>query len=756
MLVGRPVAMANKTVKDIAEALSSGREQRQSDTTYMACCPAHSDSSPSLSVTQTSNGKILFKCHAGCSQVAVIDALKAQGLWAGSGKTWKALRTAPEVQRNPIGMVHPRLGAPAIRWEYRNRAKQLVGYVYRFERRNNEGAVVKMEIVPLSWCVAEEDGKTEWRWKGLVEPRPLYNEHLLDERKGVEVLIVEGEKAADAASLIFPDYLVMSWQGGAEAVRRSNWACLKGRDVVLWPDADAPGLKAMSHIAEILVTEGVKLIRQVVLPPELPEGWDLADAVPEEIKLDRRAAVITAREFHPSGEAVIDKMNSELAFTILGDKGVVIWEKWSPVDKRMTFSYVNLTAVKQYYLNVSVLSGKRETPVVDYWMQHPARRSYSSVVFEPRVEVPGAFNLWRGFTHNPDNTGDWSLLEEHLRENVAQGDESLYRWVFGFFAQMVQQPLKKPGTSLAIRGEQGSGKTTIGQHVGALFRDNYVLVDDPRYVLGQFNSHMNHALLLQADEGFFAGDPRHVGRLKGLVTSSTNRIEYKGKESFEINNYLRLMVTSNSHWIMPTGFKERRFAVVDCGDGRLQDRPFFKAMEDQLLSGGYEGLLYELLNFDLSTIDIGVIPKTAALSEQKQESLDPVARFWTERLEDGEIWQGAGWEDWISCEDLYTTFIETAKNWGLSRRPTSTQFRQSLAGLLGGHELHRDRRTTKLRSDGQVTGQARVWCYGLPTLKQCQEAMGLLVGSDTFYGHEESKQDQLNIPDPMDDGDIPF
>lgn len=43
-------------------------------------CPGHSDEVPSFSVTH-GNGKILVRCHAGCSQVRVIDALKARNLW---------------------------------------------------------------------------------------------------------------------------------------------------------------------------------------------------------------------------------------------------------------------------------------------------------------------------------------------------------------------------------------------------------------------------------------------------------------------------------------------------------------------------------------------------------------------------------------------------------------------------------------------------------------------------------------------------
>ncbi|MBU6232574.1 toprim domain-containing protein, partial [Patescibacteria group bacterium] len=45
-------------------------------------CPAHDDAHASLSVSER-QGKVLVKCHAGCSQIAVIDALKRCRLWEG-------------------------------------------------------------------------------------------------------------------------------------------------------------------------------------------------------------------------------------------------------------------------------------------------------------------------------------------------------------------------------------------------------------------------------------------------------------------------------------------------------------------------------------------------------------------------------------------------------------------------------------------------------------------------------------------------
>jgi hypothetical protein len=48
---------------------------------WIACCPAHDDSMPSFSIRESGDGRTLVHCHAGCSQVQVIGALRSRDLW---------------------------------------------------------------------------------------------------------------------------------------------------------------------------------------------------------------------------------------------------------------------------------------------------------------------------------------------------------------------------------------------------------------------------------------------------------------------------------------------------------------------------------------------------------------------------------------------------------------------------------------------------------------------------------------------------
>ena len=60
---------------------------------WMAKCPAHPDKTPSLSINESADGKVLVHCHAGCSQDEVIAALRHAGLWQAADAAAVALRT---------------------------------------------------------------------------------------------------------------------------------------------------------------------------------------------------------------------------------------------------------------------------------------------------------------------------------------------------------------------------------------------------------------------------------------------------------------------------------------------------------------------------------------------------------------------------------------------------------------------------------------------------------------------------------------
>src|SRR6187455_1068159 len=86
-----------------AESLARALGGKRCGMQWLARCPAHEDRTPSLSLTDN-GGLVLWRCHAGCSQLAVRDALAARGFRLSVGDARKPIRRAmlPSVPRLQI------------------------------------------------------------------------------------------------------------------------------------------------------------------------------------------------------------------------------------------------------------------------------------------------------------------------------------------------------------------------------------------------------------------------------------------------------------------------------------------------------------------------------------------------------------------------------------------------------------------------------------------------------------------------------
>lgn len=64
--------------KELLSRLEGVRAHTHAVGRWVAKCPAHDDSTPSLSVRELDDGRVLLKCFGGCSAAAVVDAVGLQ------------------------------------------------------------------------------------------------------------------------------------------------------------------------------------------------------------------------------------------------------------------------------------------------------------------------------------------------------------------------------------------------------------------------------------------------------------------------------------------------------------------------------------------------------------------------------------------------------------------------------------------------------------------------------------------------------
>jgi hypothetical protein len=363
-----------------------------------------------------------------------------------------------------------------------------------------------------------------------------------------------------------------------------------------------------------------------------------------------------------------------------------------------------------------------------WWLDHPARRQYHSIMFAPGAQdVPGVYNLWRGFAIKPE-AGDKHLRYlDHIKENVCNNNEEVLAYLLGWMARAVQQPNTSGEVAIVLRGGKGTGKTVFADVFGRLFGRHYWAVADAKFIVGNFNAHLRDCVVLFGDEAFWAGDRKHESVLKALITSRTLVIESKGVDAETAHNNVHLIMASNADWVVPASYDERRFLVLDVAKTRQGNKSYFDAIMREMEGGGFANFLHMLQTMDISNFDVRSVPNTDALQDQKLHSMEPHEEWWYGKLRDGHLKMAhQSWTSPIPKDALIEDYLLYAQRISASRRTTSTRlarfFTKCCEGLKQFSAPYRGR-----DAEGNPQLGTTVW-WEFPTLDACRAEFQKYVG----------------------------
>lgn len=217
---------------------------------WSACCPAHDDHNPSLSITENSDGRVLIHCQAGCELSAVLVAL--------------------ELDMLDLAPPNTRRGADNGLWTPRGEA--LMAYDYADE----EGTLLYqvLRLPDKSFMQRRPDptrpGKWVWRLEDVRLVPYRLKKVLAAIRDGQTCLIVEGEK--DCHSLEGIGLTATCNSGGAGKWRAEFGRFFDGADVIVVADKDTPGYRHARSVVENLRDNGA-----TVRLAEAAVGKDVTD-----------------------------------------------------------------------------------------------------------------------------------------------------------------------------------------------------------------------------------------------------------------------------------------------------------------------------------------------------------------------------------------------------------------------------------------------------------------------------------------------
>lgn len=450
-----------------------------------------------------------------------------------------------------------------------------------------------------------------------------------------------------------------------------------------------------------------------------------------------------ARQIKRAREEAINphlrRLNEEHAvIEDIGGKCRVISEVWDHALKRGRLSRQTFEDFRNRYMHILVDLGMNSenepirVPLGKYWLTNSARRQFKTIVFAPGKETPESYNLWKGFACEA-RPGKFDLFMEHIKENICNGNEEHFTYLLNWMARCVQRPDSPGEVCIVLRGGMGTGKGKFAKVFGGIWGRHFLHVSDPKHLVGSFNAHLRDCVVLFGDEAFFAGDKRHESMLKTLITEETLNIEAKGVDVEVSPNFVHMILSSNSEWVVPAGVDERRYFVLDVSDKKKQDTRYFAAIDREMDNGGREALLHYLMTRPLGEFEVRVVPKTAALQDQKLLSMTPLEEWWHETLINGRIGKNDIWTVEVGKDELLLDLTRYLERQKVMRRPSPTAVAKFMKKVMPEPWPQASQKLAEImEEDGygqQRVRRARICVYRIATLKDCRDMW------DARYGY---------------------
>ena len=253
--------------KLIAAAL--GRSRPAANGEWLASCPVvdhgqgNGDRNPSLSVTDA-DGKLLLKCHGGCSQHDVWAAVRDLGLLPQLSEWVEPLVIRPINGHHPAPVPRPPVQFPPAprqvhmtgEWQYVDEHGSVLFVKQRFKTSDTKGKTYKLlRVMPDNTRQASMQGARviPYRLSDVLEAK----------LQSKPVFLCEGEKAADALASIGVFTSTSHTGAGSWPAANSTW--FTDLNIVLVPDNDQPGYRYASLVASALLPIA-KSVRLLALP----------------------------------------------------------------------------------------------------------------------------------------------------------------------------------------------------------------------------------------------------------------------------------------------------------------------------------------------------------------------------------------------------------------------------------------------------------------------------------------------------------
>lgn len=250
------------------------------------------------------------------------------------------------------------------------------------------------------------------------------------------------------------------------------------------------------------------------------------------------------------------------------------------------------------------------------------------------------------FVHDVIADPDIVLAPDEIKPDEIKPDDAhsiSYEYILNWISYIVQNPGKKTGIALILKGPQGAGKNMFTNVISRILigysEPNIAKLES---IAGKFNAAVEGKMLLVLNEMQNSGDdrPANFDTLKSIVTDYVFMLNQKCQVERPAQNVSNLIFVTNNQYPVRLEMGDRRYAVFTCNGRYRNNSEFFNNLASSFTDEFYEALTSFFMNRDISNFNVtGTIPNTVAREELIRASMTTtqqwVCRYYHTLVEKG-------------------------------------------------------------------------------------------------------------------------